>query len=186
MSESARRQRAAGYIYLHDASAGAHALLFGRCGTDPAEIDYRLTIAADGSPTRGLRLRVRGDFTELLQSGLLSDLGRKPLSLDLQVNDERMSAGFEPDATNAANALIHASTGLSGVFIEVQSSAVAAVALGGVMIMAAVAWDVIAVGALIAIHTEARSEDGSANVDAEVEAHDDEGGDDGNGSGPTQ
>ena len=181
MSASARRQRAAAFISLHDTGTGANALMFGRCGTDPSVIDYRLTIA-DGPATRRLRLRVRGDYRELLASGILSDVGRRPQSLQLNANDKRLSATLQPDATDRASALIQTDTGLSGAFIEVQSSEVAAVALCGLAVMGALTWSAITVGLEIAIHTEAKNEDSSATVDTQVDASDDQGGA-GNGGG---
>jgi hypothetical protein len=185
MSESVVRQRAAAYVYLHDARAGAHALLFGRCGTDPTIIDYRVTISADGGATRRLRLRVRGDFTGLLESGVLRNLGKRPLSVRLRLNDKPVAVDFEPDAMNSANALIRTSTGFSGTIIEIQSSELVAVAVCVVALMCAVTWDVVAVGAEIAINTQASSDDGSADVDIHADGHDDEGGD-GGGNGDPQ
>ncbi len=121
-----------------------------------------------------------GDFTELLRSGILGDIGRRPLSAQPNINDKLLSATLEPD--DRANALIQTDIGLSGAFIEVQSSEVAAVALCGLAVMAAVTWSVITVGLEIAIHTEAKNHDSSANVDTQVDAGDDQGGD-GDGAG---
>lgn len=186
MSASARRQRAAAFINLHDSGTGDNALLFGRCGTDPSVIHYRLTIVDDAAP-RHLRLRVRGDFTELLRSGILGEIGRSPQSVQLTANGKRLSATFEPDATAGANALIQTDAGLSGAYIEVQSSEAAAVAFCGLMVMGAMAWSAIAVGLEIEIHTEAKSGDTSATTDTQVDASDDQGGaGDGNGTGDPQ
>jgi hypothetical protein len=183
MTEAAGRQRAAGYICVHDVQADAQGLFFGRCGTDPSDIDYRVTICERGSPSRRLRLRAHGDFTRLLQSGIFSDLGVRPLSVQMQANETRFSADFEPDATHGANALFRTSNGLRGSVVEVQSSELAAAVVVIVALAATAAWVTVAVGAEIYIHTQATTDSGSADADVQVTAHDDEGGDDGQDGG---
>jgi hypothetical protein len=149
-------QRAAGYVYAYESATDTQALLFGRCGTNRSTIMYRVTRNEGRASSQQFDLLMQGDFSALLESDLIGDVGQLPVTLRGEVNAQPFSVHFEPDSTTSGNALFRTSTGLQGAVIKTQSST----------------WEVVVVIAILAaaaVTLVAMAENTSLTVEATVD-----------------
>lgn len=157
MTDQRNRERAAGYVYVYDSTKDTQALLFGRCGTSRDEIFYRVTLSDNGGSSRQVALQVQGDFTPWIQHELIDQIGKRPVSLQVQANTQRFSVQFTPAPAIPGNALFRTTTGLQGTVIKTHSSTWEIVAL-------------VAIFALASVTIVAMNEDTNLKVEATVDA----------------